>query len=299
MRKAIILSFIVAAMSSNADAQFYMRLGLGYAAPAAGQSIDGESTPYNGSSSGNQFTVKSASFTSGGMGQFGLGYMFSDHIGAQLDFTAGIAPRSYSYTIYNTLIPFTGAGNIACDETIENQAKFPLIATPSVVLSSGGDKVSLYSRLGLALPLNTRIQQDYIIKTRPGTGIQTVVDEQIDVISSFSLGYSAAVGINYKLNDRVAIWGEVSILSLSVFVKQENLTAYIQDGQSQPVSSVTNTPSNNYSKTGTIDTSGTINPTFSQPFSNVSFNVGIRFNLSESKRPHHGSAMKHETRDEY
>ena len=292
MKKIAALTLVIAALAGDtASAQFYVRAGLGYAAPAAGQSMSGEAYAYSGSmSASNDFSIKNISFSSGLQGLVSAGYISRSHIGAQLDILAGLISPQYTYTQYSVPVNY-GGSSILSDVTLKHQANHPIVISPTVVIESGGKLLNLYCRVGPALPVNTKITQDRVYKNLPGTGAITTTDIQWNISSSFSLGYTGAAGVNYKLNDRMSIWGEVSILSLSVSVKQEDLSAYIRNGQSYSLSSISGIKTFYYSKTGIADTNYIHNPTYSQPFSNVSFNIGARFNLSGSKS-HHSAARR-------
>lgn len=277
--------FVFALISVPAFAQnFYFRAGFGYAVPQAGQTMDGTATPYNGTQNHlgpntDAYSIKAASFSAGIQGVLGFGYMINRNVGIQLDAGVGIASRKWTYKLSNVMLD-----SILSDVSIVQQSKTPVFAMPSLVLQSGGDKVNLYSRFGLVLPLKTKITQDQIISNAPGTGALTVDDFTFEVVNSFSLGISGAAGVRYKLNDRISIWGEVSLISLSVYCKTSDLVAVSENGRSVPLSYVNGTTHINYSKNITADSLGQNQPTFSQPFSNVGLNAGISVNLSNNRR---------------
>jgi hypothetical protein len=88
----------------------------------------------------------------------------------------------------------------------------------------------------------------------------------------------------YKLNSRMSIWGEVSMLSMSVYAKKSQLTAVTRNGQSYPLSAVSGNQTVNYSRNGVIDSTGVTQPAYSQPFSNVGINLGINISMSRKSR---------------
>ncbi len=268
---------------------FYLRLGLGYAIPQAGQTLDGTSQPYNGSLNDStlQYKVKNTSF-SAGLGTFvGVGYMFNEHVGVQLDGNLGISTKQYSFTESN----YNYQG-VLSNVTVQQQAKSPFIVIPSLVLHSGGDKIDLYCRMGLALPISTKITQNQIIVNAPGTGALTENDISLSVTSSFSLGFAAAGGLNYNISDKIKIWGEISLLSLAPFIKEADITAASYNGQPQ---SITGAPTYKFSKNIAVDSNGYNSPAYAQPFSNVGINFGITFQLS--KGSNHSSGRKGNNED--
>ncbi len=281
---ALVLSL---AASTSFGQGFYFRGGLGYAFAQAGSSTDGTGQPYNGTQNNTNslttYNLKGASFSAGVQGNLGVGYLFSDHVGVQLDAGFGLSTKKYTYNANNVTV-----NGVLSNVSIVQQAKTPVVMMPSLVIQSGGDKINLYSRLGIALPLNTKITEDQIITNAPGTGATEVDDFTFKVKNYFSLGFSAAAGLQYKVNDKVSIWGEVSILSLSAYIKEADLTAVTANGQSVSLTQVSGNQTIKYSKTANVDSTYSTQPSYSQPFSNVGINVGISFNLGGGSNHSHG-----------
>jgi len=278
MKRYTLLVAGIVLFSNSLMAQFYFRAGAGYAFPQAGQSIDGTSTPYSGTRSGTTystaFSVKNASLSSGVQGAIGCGYMFSDHIGVELSAVVGLANTKYTFTDNNV-----NYGGYQSTENNIVQANDPIIVSPSLVLQTGGSSPwNAYTRWGLALPLNSRIayEQVYYIAS------QAVTDDYIfGVKSSFSLGVTAAAGLQYTINDRMTVWGELSVLSMSLYIKEMDLQSVSENGQGVSLASVGGPHTVKYSKNATVDTNYTQLPTYSQPFSNIGLSFGISMRLSE------------------
>lgn len=290
----ILLVAVVASMvSSAAVAQgFYLRLGLGYAFPQAGQTMYDTPTPYNGFPTGYNgtrtntaatqvYNIKGASFSAGMQGSIGAGYMFNNNVGVQLDGAIGLGTKKYTFNDDNVSLNVGNNNTIAVNISTTQQAKTPFILLPSLVLQSGGDKVNVYSRFGLAVPLASKVTQDQVITNLPNTGAMTVDDFTWTIKNSFSLGFSAAAGVKYNINDRMSIWAELSILSMTVNAKEQDLKSWTENGQSVPLSNYSNAQKITFSKTATLDSNYSQFPTYSQPFSNIGINVGVTFNLSD------------------
>jgi hypothetical protein len=268
-------------IANSTNAQFYFRAGAGYAIPQAGQTLDGTAAPYSGTRNTTTFAasyvIKNASFSSGITGVLGLGYMFSDHIGVELSAPVGIVNTKYTFTDNNV-----SYGGYAATESDESKANTPILLVPSLILQTGGSSsLNAYSRLGAALPLNTQINYDQVIYL-PGPAI--TIDVASKVKSSFSIGFCASAGLQYKASDRMTVWGELSFLSMSLFIKEVSLKSVTENGFSVPLDSVSGPHTIKYSKNVVVDTNYAQFPTYSQPFSNVGVNVGISFRLSDGKR---------------
>ena len=277
---------ILLLIAGNSFAQgFYFHGGLGYGFAQAGQTIDGTGQPYSGTlnNSTNATSIKSASFGVGFKGDLGFGYMVNEHVGVQLDANVGLSSKKYTLDVTNVTLGSGVPGSVS----IVQQAHTPLMLMPCLVVQSGGAKWNIYSRFGVAIPLNTQITIDEIQANDPNTGAITVYDFTSKMKNSFSLGFTAAAGVQYKFGDRVSIFGELSLLSLSVYTKQSKLTAVTENGQNVALSNVTGNQVINYSKNVTVDSSGANQAAYSQPFSNVGFNFGITIRMGSK---HHSDA---------
>lgn len=293
MIKKIILSLaatLVYACLVNAQV-FYARVGLGYALPMAGQTMDGTATPYSGSlnntTSGTTnmvtYDIGKASFGAGLQSYLALGYMFNQNVG--LDVAFNFMPGARKYTFHDFNVSVNG---IATDVTITQQAQFPVLLTPALVFKTSGSKTKLYTRTGLVLPLSTRIDQHQIFVNRPGTGARQEDDYYWVVKNKFSLGFSGAIGLETRFK-RGKVFGEVSFVSLAAYAKEANLVDVAVDGQGGYLRAVPEqyrkvTYSSSFT---TTSTDYYHQPTYSQPFSNCSVNVGISFPLGgrEQKKP--------------
>ena len=285
MKKISCLILLSFAAINVAHGQFYFKAGLGYALPQSGQTMDGTSTPYNGTMSISSaaatqtYSIKSASFSTGVHGFLGIGYFVNDHVGIELNGDFGLSTKKYTFTISNIVL-----NGVESDIKIEQKAKGLFVLSPSLVLQTGGEVVNLYTRLGVALPLGSKINADQVQSNLPGTGAPASYDFSFQVKNSFSPGFSAAAGLRYKLNDKISIWGEISVLSLNMYIKQSELKDFSYNGQSQSLTYVTSPHVVKYSKNAIVDSNQASLPTYSQPFSNVGLNVGVSFNISEKKQ---------------
>lgn len=298
MKKTGLLATACLLAATVAGAQgFYLRLGMGYAAPAASQTTYETPLPFNGftsafsgtrnnTSTTEAYNVKKASFSAGLQGTLAIGYMFSDHVGIQLDAIIGLSPQKFTFTDNNVNL-----NGVQSTIVTEQSARSLALLTPSLVLHTGTQKpLDLYARLGLVLPLNTQVTQDISITNLPGAGMIVTDDFNWNIKNSFSLGFAAAAGVNYRINDRMSVFGEISMLSMSAFAKEQKLNAITENGQS--VSTTAFSPQTiQFSKSAVRDSNFTSQPTYAQPFSNVAFSVGVHYNLSSghSKVSSHGT----------
>jgi len=245
---------------------WYGRVGAGYAFPQGGQIISILGTPYSGSAAYDNsgihqtsFDYKKASMNAGVNAVIAGGRMFGPHIGLELAAQFNIAPTKYTFNGQN--LPLAGGGVV--DVTVVSQAKFPIFLIPAVVFQSQvSNSLEGYGRLGLVLPLNTKVNTDVSSDGQQGyTSVQS---------AKFNLGFSGALGLKYALRSGLRLWAEFNVMSLSVYTKKEVATY---------PSGITTTQT--FSLKGSNPNSSANGPqaTSSVPFSNAGVLVGISMSL--------------------
>jgi len=308
MNKIFFALLIVLCSGSLLFAQgggFFLRAGMGYGFPQAGQTMDNTGFPLNGSmtNAGNGdvvYNLKSTSFSSGMQGEIGMGYMFNKYIGLELDMAIGLANTKYTGSQNNVMFDSVTQGNI----NVTQYAQTPILLMPCFVLQNGGLRYNIYARAGLVLPVSTKIKQEQGITYNPGTSVQEIDIYSSELKNSFSLGFTGAVGVQYNLTGNTSIWGEVDLLSMSLYASEDDLTeiTVTQYGMTTayPASSV---PPNQpvaikYGKNVTIPagTNGTPQPSYALPFSNVGVHFGVtmkfahhNYNKGRDTTPRHYS----------
>lgn len=263
--------------------KWYANLGLGYAFPHAGQVFSFLGYPYSGNATYTNngtafasFSNKKASLSTGMQGTIGAGYMFNEHFGVELNAGFGLSSTHYKYTASGVSI-----SSALADLTIEQYAQSPVYLMPGIILQTGKRDNKLYMRAGLVLPLNTKVtltQTEFYKGTVGPNGLANELDEyKLQMTSAFSIGLTSALGYSHYVTSHLKVWGEVSLLSLSVYPSEIKLTAFAVNGQAENVSSVDPTkfglnstgvyPSQNI---GTQQTDGL-------PFSHIGINIGVSY----------------------
>jgi hypothetical protein len=281
----VVAAFLLSVHVAAVGQELYIRGAIGYSFPAAGetnadyQQINGyQSVSTAFSSSGPvvypaNFSSKPASYTSGVESYFGLGYAISKHVSAELDVNVGIANKKYTYS-YAYVFPYSGNNDII-DVTVSRQAKNTIALIPSAVLNTGGEVVNMYARFGIVLPVKTKITEQIHAVYR---GTVSSTDLGVEDKNFFSIGYTAAIGADYKLNRRMGVFAEVRLMALTVYIKDATSTGETSNGG--PSSNFQNTT---YAKKGSYSYGGASLPTYSEPYSNLGVNLGVVYHLS--KRP--------------
>jgi len=252
---------------------FYLRACAGYSGSQAGQTLDGTAFPYSGNATQTaagpiNYDIKKISFSAGTYLDLAGGYMFSEHVGIDAAFNIGLSPKQYT----------TNYADQVSSENIQliQKAANPTFFVPSLVLQTGGEKLNLYARVGLVVPVNTKITQDEIFSTIPASD---VTDYTYEIKNSFSLGYAAAIGAQYQVKERLKLMGEVNFMSLAMLIKSADLTNINQDGRNYPPTADSSAVQHYAYSTNTsgVTTSSSNQAAWTQPFSNVGVRFGVVF----------------------
>ena len=309
MKKILVASILLAGITSSSYGQgFYFRAGLGLDIAQSGQSMYDTPIPYNGFPTGingsrqnagnvQTYSISGASFGSGIPVILGFGYMFNNNVGVQLDGGLGLFIARYTFNDMNAELNNGTGTTTAYNIKIQQSANTPFFLMPSLVLQTG-DQVKIYSRFGFALPLSASITQEEMLTNAPGTGALVTDDFTWKLKTSFSLGFTAAAGVKYQISDKLSIWGELNMLSMSLYAKEQDLKSWTESSQGTtlnvPLINYTNAQTIKFSKTAVLDSTLSSMPTYSIPFSNVGIHFGITFNLGEG----HGSSGHSHAKEE-
>ena len=198
------------------------------------------------------------------------GYMFTKNIGAELalkDFFG--LPIKETYNNYNTESYFGERDKYQYNGML-------LQVIPSVVLDLGLDKVDPYARFGLvigAYPLIKYKETD----VRNGDTYEYVGK----YIGNIPLGFSAAAGVKYNLNDHLSLYGEFDCNGINYSPKKYKLTKYTVNGvdmlSTLPLRQTETDFVKSYDGSQTSNTSPKQQLKQTFPFSNFEINIGAAY----------------------
>jgi hypothetical protein len=282
MKKIILPLSIFFALSGTVFSQgIYLRAGTGYGLPVA-TSVLGEkdlnvydpssNDPYSYSN-----TVVTSSYGSGFDFNFALGYKFNENFIFDLNVQYLIGNKvETSNTYIDKELTYPGT-----EETITNTNIKGFLFNPAFIFSAGFGKAAPYGRFGVVIASPTITQNDSYyydldgINTRERTWVYN---------KGFGLGYQAAVGMNWKLTDKMDIYTEANFISMTFYPAEGNVTKYISDGndlldqltvsQKQLKFEKTYDPQPQYDPE-----SPTVVARKAFPLSSLSAQVGIRFTI--------------------
>jgi hypothetical protein len=286
MKRTIFFLLACVALTGSAFAQgFYIRAGGTYGLPV-GTSVIGSihtyTYDYTGvTTSGGSTKAVSASYGSGPNFSVAVGYKFNQNFMFDLSGSYLIGNKyttsSYGRYIYDT-------ATTVDSDFYETHAR-GFFLNPSFVFSAGFGKAAPYGRFGIVVgfPQMTRNESYYST-----IDVTTQYDKTWVYKNGIAIGYQAAIGMNWKLSDKLDIYTEVNILNLTWYPYQSNLTKYIRSGENLlPDMSVSEIQTNYVKSVNPFNTQDPTKPSeetkVSMPLSSVSVNVGLRFTMFQKK----------------
>ena len=210
--------------------------------------------------------MKPVSLGAGLNAVFAIGTMPHPNVGFELGVSVGLLPAKHTLDV---TLP---DGHV----TVTTYGKMPVIIMPSVVFQAGERRTQIYGRMGLALPVYSRMIQE--VSGHQDSPQPFTVSSVLETKSRFAIGFQGAVGAKLRLNNRIAVWAEANALSLNTFAKSAEYSSYKEDGVEYVEFLPASVRSTEYEFDGRQFSSGTPNGralTYSIPFSNAGISVGI------------------------
>ena len=244
--KIFLAAAIAAAAGSAATAQrrqndggtIYVRLGGGYSF-GAGKVSESKMFPgYNLSEvreiSANKDnhtitrTNVSASLGKGISYDLGVGYMLTPYIGFELGARGLIGLNSTFESAKESSSSSTSGSSTSTEKTTEKVAYSGFALVPAVrIVAPLGEMFSVYSRVGVSLPLFGKVAYayDHTGRSRSDGSISRYSSSSArEYTSYFKLGYSSALGVEVALGEHFSLFGEVNGLVASFEAKKATLT---------------------------------------------------------------------------
>jgi len=226
MKKVIISSILVIVLSGTSIAQgIYIRAGAGYGLPVA-TTLIGENYLHTVVYGGNTVTddysseVVSASYGAGANFNFAVGFKFNENL--ILDFNVQyLAGRKFETSSIYTVedIGFSGRAEETNSST--------LFINPSIIFSAGFGRRAPYGRFGIIAASPIITEDNYFYYDIDGIN-ETDISWKYG--GGLAIGFQTAIGMNWKINDRLDIYTETSFVSMTYYAKEANMTEYLSNG---------------------------------------------------------------------
>jgi hypothetical protein len=281
MKKFILPLFLLFALSGTIFSQgIYLRAGTGYGLPVATSTIGEVYTriydPANINNPNSYSTsIVSASYGAGMNFNFAVGYKFNENFIFDLNVQYLLGSK------FETIDKYVDKDFPGTETTTNSTSAKGFLFNPAFIFSAGFGKAAPYGRFGVVVSSPTITDNESYYYDLDGVS-------QYDKIwvynKGLSLGYSAAVGMNWKLSDKLDIYTEANFISMTYYPTEGEMTKYDYNGSDMLPNLYVSQKQINFEKS--YDPQATVD--FSKPaiqairsfaFSSASVEVGIRFKI--------------------
>ncbi|MCX6280438.1 MAG: outer membrane beta-barrel protein [Bacteroidetes bacterium] len=252
--------------------KFYIGLGLGGGISTA-SSFD-LLYKYSGNASNQTVSVVPVGLGNGFNGSLSFGYWFNKYLGAEIAVSEflGVATKG------DSVVHLIGASKA----TVKIRGGL-LSVIPSILISAGLEKVNPYARFGLLIGVLPNLVSKY---NQDNSTTNPPENKQIynDYYGGVALGYTAAGGVNFKLNDLILFYVELQFSHSTWSPSHSQIVKYTVNGEDRLAELTTWQKEADFVWEKNV--SGTIDMTQPRqelrktiPFSTASINIGIKFRL--------------------
>lgn len=127
-----------------------------------------------------------------------IGYMFNKNVGAELGINYLIGGKA---TGTNTQL----SGEITEESYNANMLQFK----PTLIISAGMEKINPYAKFGFLIGSGSINFEDNTTFGSDRYYSKTIID------GGTALGFHAGIGLNYTINDKISLFGELNMVNMS------------------------------------------------------------------------------------
>lgn len=235
MKKALVAIILSSLFALSAIAQTgkkstasggYVRVGVGYAFPHAGNTVSTLYDPFAADFNLNGNITQGAGYTtydlekvsigSGLKAMVAGGYWFNKNIGIELGVNIGVAPKKFE-----SVISALSFGN----SEVINYAKTPIYIMPALMLRAEVSKIYIYNRLGIAVNVAGKGITESTVTA--GSSIQVA---NMEYTFRTGIGFQGALGVQIPVADKVSIFAEANGLFINQYLKEAELVERTDNG---------------------------------------------------------------------
>lgn len=263
LQKSTLLIMAICLLTINLFAQgSYVTVNLGYGFNA------GSGNAYNYTSSGSNSTREHVAISFGKGLAFGAAFaqMFTKNVGAELGLSYLLGGKTEMTDTYSS----------GSDVTTVS-AKM-LRINPSMIISAGSESVNPYAKFGLIIGKGS-IKSEYTEKSGGD-----IIFTKIKYNGGVAFGFSSAIGLMFRLSEKLALITEVNMINLSYAPTKGEVTEATLNGADQLSSMTTNDKEVKFVDSHSSSTSSSSSQPDESvkskyPFGSVGINVGLKIGL--------------------
>ncbi len=266
----ILIASVIMAYANNLSAQgLYMKINVGYGFKMGSQSLAGFQ---NEKETNNSDEVTQVNVSMGkGLNFCGtLGYMFNKNLGIDMGFSYLFGMKTKSKYEY--------FGSYGQEELTMSFAGRMIRINPAIVVAGGFEKIDPYAKFGLIVGVGSFISEaNYEYD-------QNEVYTKIVYNGGVSLGFNAATGVIFQLNDRISLFAEAELINMSYAPTKGKVKKATLNGMDKLSSLTTSEKEYEFVKTidyedNQFDSEPSKMLKQKYPFGSIGINAGLRIKL--------------------
>ncbi len=178
----------------------------------------------------------------------GIGYMFNKFVGIQLAFDYSLGTSKVHDVTFEDMpasIQAAGQEFTLLNAFVLQEREFrtrQMRLSPSIIVRGGSGKLAPYARFGVMIPVaghtdtnvratltSTEINLPIPIPGLPdlsGVSLAGEVEGKARTEGQFSVGFDAALGLEYQVTDLISVFGEAHLVALTIKSKQTIVSQY-------------------------------------------------------------------------
>lgn len=262
--------FAIGLFANNLHAQeAYLNVNAAYGFQMGAQTISANTSTYNSSTT---LEPVHSSFGKGVNAGVAFGYMFNKNIGTEFDVSYLIGAKSS--VVYSD----KSSTNLFTRDITYSARMLRLI--PSIVVSSGFEKVNPYAKVGLVIGYGLIL---FDINENDNGDLST---QKSRFYGGLAVGLSSGFGLIYKIDKKTSFFTELNVVSLSYSPTKGEVTEASINGVDQLPTMTTRQKEIRFVEKYTTNSGNTPSdsePTKSlkikQPFGSIGLNIGLKINL--------------------
>lgn len=272
----IIAAIAVSLFATNAIAQGpYVKVNAGYNFGLNSTIATKSERTWNPPTNSGTYEALNINFGKGINLDGAFGFMVNKNVGFELGLSFLLGGKTEITDKY------TGTTSIDNDKITFTSSMFRI--NPSVVLSAGFEKINPYAKFGLLVGIGSIKMSSEYVETNIPTNTSTTTKTTQKLNGGLALGFNSAFGVEYMLNEKMSIFGELNLNNLSYAPKKGEIIELTVDGVDQLPNLTTNDKEIEFvdsytfsSASPTPDSSPDIEIKENMPFNSFGLNFGIK-----------------------
>lgn len=276
---ATLVAFIsICLFTNNTFAQgAYVQVNTGLAFAMGAQNLDYlDFNNYESNSTGSDYTSTreqvSVSLGKGFNIGGAFGYMFNEHVGAELGLSYLVGGKSEA----NTTERSTNY-NSTTDYTLSSKM---IRIIPTLVIATGGEKINPYAKFGVVIGSGSVLYETNSISDGD------IYISNLELSGGMALGLTSSIGAMYNLSDNMALFGELNMINMSYAPTKGETTLATYNGIDELSTMTTNEKETEFvdsytynSASSTSDSQPNQDLKIRLPFGSFGINVGLKINF--------------------